>query len=406
MRRRTHTARGGGRSILYALAMFLTLLALLAPAARACRFWAAVGDGYPQEMIEEHLRSGASSNLRVLGLSNPDGWGFGWLLPASIPAPIERAIIRRGGEPASDPWSREFDSAVDEMIAMRPSLMVGHVRHCSAGYDTCRCGIPNPHPFERDGFLFGHNGHIPIDVLVALLLENDPDYLDQHRPGYVGDYIDSELYFLYLLKAMHEHPELTRVEALRQAILRLTIITDSRLNFVLASGDTLFALRYVPTPEGDPVRYYPGNVSAPSFWVAASQVVGSNPAEWGTIPAKSLALLVPGHDAVFVPIGGASDVSTPLPETAVSRAHPNPSGTRISIPVVSPAGGGEVSIAIIDAGGRLVWHASRSVAAGQGTFPLVWDERDSAGRRVPSGSYSCRITTSTGTRSERLIVVR
>jgi predicted glutamine amidotransferase len=394
-----------GRSLVFAT---LLLLLPLLPVSRAhaCRFWAVVGDGYPQDLIEDQMRSGTSANLKELASSHSDGWGFMWFLPASIPAPLDRAIVRRSRAAADDPWSGEFDAAVDEMIAARPNVAVGHIRHCSDEGDSCRCDIPDPHPFQRDGFFFAHNGTIPVNALLALLREDDPDYLTHHPPDYAGEYIDSELYFLYLLKAMGEHPEMTRVEALRLAIFRLAGVTNSRLNFVLVSGDTLYALRYVPTIEGDPVRYYPANAQAPSFWVASSQALGSHMPDWGTIPPRSLALLVPGQGAIFYPVGGTLDSPSIPRGQGDGRVRPNPARADVLIRIAAPASGGDVLVEVVDAQGRVIWRTRRAVKADAGTFDVTWDGRDLDGRAVPCGSYFCRITAGAETRTERITVVR
>ncbi len=399
-------------------ARFLLAASCILPqAAQACRFWALVGDGYPQEMIEDHLRSGSSANLKGLASSHPDGWGFAWRLPPSIPAPLDRPIIRRSRVAADDPWSGEYDAAVDEIIAASPNIAVGHIRRCSDQRDSCRCEIPNPHPFQREGFLFAHNGTIPVDVLISLLLEDDPEYITHHPPDYAGAFIDSELYFLYLLKAIDAHPEMTRVEALRQAIFRLAGVTNCRLNFVLVSGDTLYALRYVPTIEGDPVRYYPANVPSPPFWVAASQALGSHMPDWGTIPPRSLAVLVPGEEAVFYPVGVTLDLPTTPPggwmRGEMSGVRPNPARADIVIrvPASAPVEGvtlesGDVTVEVLDAQGRVIWRSARGLRAEGRAIEVRWDGRDLQGHVVPCGSYFCKITTGAETRTERITVIR
>jgi len=275
------------------------------PAPHECRFWALIGSGYDPTVIQEHLRAGAITNLRRLASWNRDGWGFSSWLDDEAGLKLDGPLIRRGGPPADHEHDPDYDRAVQEIARLKPRAVIGHVRAGSSGH----WGLPNPHPFEHEGLTFAHNGTISVEVLLDLLTQGDREYFQRHPTEYVNGYIDSELYFMYLLRARRDHPELRGAEAWRRAIRLLSSrVPDSRLNFVMTDGDTLYALRCAGYDFYDAVRYFPASAKpdprplhAP-WWVVASEVVGSTESGWGEIPARTLAVLAPGRPAEFIPI--------------------------------------------------------------------------------------------------------
>jgi predicted glutamine amidotransferase len=390
-----------------------------APRSHACRFWGLIGSGYPRNLLNDQLRAGTVANLRTLGGANRDGWGLASYLPDSARLFLNHPIVRRGGPPANDPHDPDYDLAVDEMIHWRPRAALGHVRAGSSGH----WGIPNPHPFEHEGLSFAHNGTLPEQTLAALLTHDDADYLENHPPDYVNGYIDSELYFLYLLKYRHQHPSLSLVESLHGAVQRLAgIVPDCRLNFVMTDGDTLYALRCSLYDDYDPVRYCPSRESTPDpagrspYWVVASQILGSDPAPWGTIPRRTLAVFVPGQVPEFIPVdkplfGMAQDDLKPAAGSEESDrvmmgpARPNPTRGDLRIPIRVPSQGAEVRWEIWDAGGRSV-RAGGPVSLGAGNQELIWDGRDAQGVRAPNGTYFCRLQAGAETFAQRFTVIR
>ncbi|MCK4302958.1 MAG: class II glutamine amidotransferase [Candidatus Eisenbacteria sp.] len=274
------------------------------------RFWALVGSSYPAQLLTDQLQDGTLQNLKALGTMDSEGWGFASYPCESTVNCLNMPLCRRGGPPADDEHDPDYDLAVDEMSLLRPKAAVGHVRRASCG----AFAIPNPHPFQHEDMLFGHNGTVDVPTLMQLLLEGDPDYLDTHLPEYAphsvhpSGHIDSELYFLYLLKFAHQHPALTRAEAMRQAVANLNaaLPREVRLNFVMTDGDTLYALRF---HDSEGVRYFPGDYDphgSPqvlSYWTVASEPLGSD-GVWGTIAEKTLGVFVPGQVPSFLSIQG------------------------------------------------------------------------------------------------------
>ncbi len=93
------------------------------------------------------------------------------------------------------------------------------------------------------------------------------------------------------------------------------------------------------------------------------------------------------------------------PESRLDRgAAPNPfdatTTIRYSLQVAGP-----VSIALFDAGGRLVREWTRSEQS-PGDHAITWDGGDDAGRRLPAGVYLVRIRTQRGDSTRRLVLSR
>jgi predicted glutamine amidotransferase len=387
------------------LASFLGLLLESAPQeAGACRFWGLVGGRYPRDLVRDHLRDGSVTNLKELGGGNRDGWGFGYFLRRSSQPQPSGPICLRGGTPANHPEDPDYDLAVDELSRLRPRSVLGHVRAGTSGH----WGIPNPHPFEHEGIIFAHNGVLSEGMLVGLLTADDARYLERHPPDYVNGNIDSELYFLYILKSIHQQPGGSKSEGIIHAVREIERVSPGcRLNFVMTAGDTLYALRYSAYDEGDPVRYYPGNVPTSFYWVAASTVMGSDREGWGTIPARSLGVFVGRRRPVFIPV----DAPEPLGDERsaigprIGVAWPNPARDSVEIPAFLPPEGADVTLMVIDPQGRLIredgprWY-------GPGQAQIRWDGRAHDGRRVASGSYFLRVQIGAVERRERITLVR
>jgi len=278
-----------------------------------CRFWSLIGSEYPGDLIRDQLLDGSPYNLRDLGAGNPDGWGFVAYPALTEEAPLALPLARRGGPPADDPYDPDFGRAAQELSTLRPRAVLGHVRLASSNHK----GVPDPHPFARRQLSFAHNGSLNAAALRQLLVNYLPTHPLEYDEGIgsVGP-IDSELYFLFLLRYAEEHPALRFAEALRRGVAELAqngdvvIGDDPTLNFVLTDGDTLYACHYYDlTPNA--VRYYPALAfggGESSYWVVASQALGSHAEGWSEIAAHTLGVFVPGRVPEFLAIEpGAGD---------------------------------------------------------------------------------------------------
>jgi len=101
-----------------------------------------------------------------------------------------------------------------------------------------------------------------------------------------------------------------------------------------------------------------------------------------------------------------TDVATPSLTSAwaVRNAWPNPFGGEVHIEYVAPANGGQHTVAVYDAAGRLVSVLFSGRRDG-GAHQLQWDGRDAGGRRVASGVYFVRVHSRDATSVGRKLVL-
>jgi hypothetical protein len=193
-------------------------------------------------------------------------------------------------------------------------------------------------------------------------------------------------------------------------------VSPQRLNFVLTHGDTLWACRCVGSDAYDPLRFYPGVTNPPSpYWVVCSTVVGSDSLDWGTFPALSVGMFLPGRSPVFAPLAVPGAVSDPDggadPPGPGDRSdwlgapRPNPTGGPVLIPVGSASLLSPARVEIWSASGALVWEdgEARPIRARDGQ-EFLWPGCDRDGRAVPPGVYFCRVRAG-GLHVERKITV-
>ncbi len=203
----------------------------------ACRFWAAIGKEIPAPIIEQQLLTDEYS-LKSLGRINRNGWSVGYYEGTN-------AVVYRGKESADkDP---AFNKAVKIVSELRPSLVGSHIRQAASG---CR-DVPNPHPFIRENngktWMFGHNGVITKNILIDLIGE---EYLKLNPPSVCADnppssWVDTELYFIYLLKNIEEQQG-DVIKGLKKGLIALQEKiggAGGSLNFFLSDGETLWAFR-------------------------------------------------------------------------------------------------------------------------------------------------------------------
>lgn len=174
----------------------------------------------------------APRSLARLSREHPDGWGI---------ATFERARsawqVHKGTERAYE------DSRFHEIAGRSEGhLLVAHVRQKTVGPTR----LENTHPFERDGWLFAHNGTVKaIDVVRSRA--------SKARLAEVQGDTDSEVLFAHLLTRLDEAglaklgDEAARVAATKvveTAARRLREENVGAFNFLLSDGHTTFAHRF------------------------------------------------------------------------------------------------------------------------------------------------------------------
>jgi predicted glutamine amidotransferase len=184
------------------------LFGMLAPDPVAARFW---------------LLSASDSVLRQ-SHRNPDGTGLAYYVG-------RQPVVEK--HPIAAHQDREFAA---EARQVRSHLFIAHVRHATQGEPR----LENTQPFAHDSLVFAHNGNIDG-------LENLPVSLGPFE----GD-TDSERYFALLRHHISNAPD--KLTGIRETVSRvMKNYTYTSLNFLLADGDFLYALR-IPGMEGLYVR--------------------------------------------------------------------------------------------------------------------------------------------------------
>lgn len=190
----------------------------------------------------------APRSLARLSREHPDGWGI-----AIFDRTRASWRVHKGTERAYE------DTRFHEIAARSEgNVLVAHVRQKTVGPTR----LENTHPFERDGWLFAHNGTVKaIDVVRA--------GASKARLAEVQGDTDSEILFAHLLTRLDEagltklHDEATRSTAtlvIEEAAKKLREQNVGAFNFLLSDGATCFAHRFgrslfiLERSPSDPVR--------------------------------------------------------------------------------------------------------------------------------------------------------
>ena len=156
---------------------------------------------------------------------NPDGFGLGTFEPDGSPEVDKQPLAAH----VAELFARE---AREECS----TTFVAHVRHASVGDLT----LENTHPFVLDGRIFGHNGVL-----------GDLDRIEAELGDLRGELLgstDSERLFALITRHIRDHGGDVRagiVSAVRWLAAEIELYS---LNFVMATAEELWALRY---PEGN-----------------------------------------------------------------------------------------------------------------------------------------------------------
>ncbi|KPJ73594.1 hypothetical protein AMJ52_03500 [candidate division TA06 bacterium DG_78] len=370
--------------------------------AHNCRFWGIIFSG-SDSSFENTIRSHLDS-LKSLGTNNPDGWGICYYLAPD--SSVLLPVISRG-EPSA-PIDLRYDRVVNDLVNYVEGSAIAHVRSGSSGLTS---GIPDPHPFKRDGFyrdfhmLFAHNGLVPVDALLALIQSIDPTYLALNPPDYAPDYLDSDLYAIYIMEMIDVYHNYSIEECIKLAITKIdsALGTNSaQFNFVMSDGSTLWALHYTkPSERGFTLYYYP-HEEISDYWVAASKPLDTLESWWVAVPNSTLVTLKPNQPPQLINIFLRD--AQPSLGSGFGLIHPNPftTNTMITYHLLQTS---DISLKIYDVTGRLV----RTLSTGtenSGFYTVPWDGRDSRGVKLANGTYYCSLDIDEDKHVEKILLVK
>lgn len=370
-----------------------------------CRMWAMV-TADSMSSLDALVRRQLDS-LQDLGWRNADGWGIAYYIRPDSNARL--TVIRRG-EPAA-PKDPRYAQAVDEMAKYGSDGGVAHVRKASAGLTT---GIPGPHPFDRRSgvidlrILFAHNGAIPTATLLELIQALDPGFLIRNPPDYSPNYIDSDLYCLYILENIDTYLDSTIEACIRTAVTRidsaLGIYSASFLTFVMTNGTTIWALHFADeSPNVYSLYYYP-DTGLSRTWVAASEPLDTYSAYWKEIPNKFLVTLTPGKVPLFTQLSWPKTVvrENSGSDLAINYRSVNHRIAAITFTLSWP---GQCKIDIYDAIGRRVRRLADGPRAA-GSYVIYWNGRDDRNNTLPSGNYFCSLSIDGMVSTEKMVLLQ
>jgi len=201
-----------------------------------CRFLGIVSaESIPYRILLKEI----PKSLSILSREHFDGWGIA----------VYRSSLNPEEKP-SDSWalykgiqSAEKDKAFHEISSkISGEVLISHVRRRTVG----PVSLENTHPFERNGWVFAHNGTI-----------KDRDYLrsgiSPSQMKKIKGETDSELFFNFLLSRWEEKgllasPDQEKMdEVLKEVVRDVSLRPDfGELNFLLSNGSTLYTYRLGP----------------------------------------------------------------------------------------------------------------------------------------------------------------
>ncbi|OGC42152.1 hypothetical protein A2Y85_00945 [candidate division WOR-3 bacterium RBG_13_43_14] len=347
----------------------------------------------PAQMITDHLMA-----FRGLGYSNDDGWGIGYYVATSSSNHL--AVIRRG-EPSA-PYDPRYVHVIGELLNSASRSAIAHVRRASSGPLE---GIPDPHPFLRHGIfrdfemIFAHNGTIPISPLYSLIQKTKPGYLALNPADYCPDYLDSDLFAIFIMQMIDLHPDSSVESCIKIAINQLAALitnTDAQFNFTMTDGHTLWAVKFsLGASDAVSLYYYPG-ISESDFWIVASEPLDTSKL-WLAIPCSTLVKLVPDQAPVLIPLIDSDSSAFFTPSLEI--LYDNPGRLPVEIRYRNNA---PTSIKIYDISGQLVTNFTLPYRQ-QGT--VIWYGLDRHQRLISAGNYFCQMILPDTTCSIKLTIL-
>jgi len=182
---------------------------------------------------------------------NGDGFGVGWYAPELA----ERPAVFRSITPA---WNNANLRSLAGVVAS--PCVLAHVRAATTGMPVAET---NCHPFQRDGYLFMHNGHVGSfrNIRRALLASLCDDAFNM----VMGSTDSEHLFALFIdeMVGLNTEEEDALATCLNRAVWRtIDFVRDlggghpSYLNLAVSDGHRAAACRFTDDPTGSPESLY------------------------------------------------------------------------------------------------------------------------------------------------------
>ncbi len=249
------------------------------------------------------------SAFSARALEHPNGWSVAYTAQAPPPG-WTRAFVLRGGDMAGD-GSRlhpRYALAIKELLAGNRAGMVALLD----APDTAACapGKPNPHPFQRDGWLFLHDGALDIEPLTTGIW-NAPrgTEWDAFKIAHPRDYDGNgdstrgnagEIYFLALLYDISRQASVPL--AVRHTLMhfaQLPGFEEHSFNAVLQGEDTTWVLRWAGSDASRYRIFYTRTLTGEYCITDSLPAVGP---EWQELPDFTLARFPFGGEVELLPV--------------------------------------------------------------------------------------------------------
>jgi glutamine amidotransferase class II-like protein/putative metal-binding protein len=285
------------------LGFILMFMLILSGTSLACRMYGVISNDLPNGLLQNHLVD-APNSLWELSHDQLDGWGIAYYPDYADPALIERGATRAYND-------SNYDTVVEDINDSEPKITVAHIRTCTSGCcDHANDTVANPHPFYRNKngkmWTFTHNGGVSKtrmdDLLGDYLIANPPNGSDipacnPENPDLV---VDSELYFLFVLKKIEENGW----HAVNGIVEAVTSMIDAGegggINFIMSDGTTVWGFR-----KGNTLSY--SYDAANGYSAVASQPTSSDGAGWTTMIDYQLVVLTAGSAPLVMDVRDFSD---------------------------------------------------------------------------------------------------
>jgi hypothetical protein len=349
-------------------------------------------------VVDDYLRD--PGGWAAQAATHDRGWSVAWRGDALT-------IVRRGGGSAliDGAFNPRYAAAIDEMLPARRAAILALLDPPDPVASSP--GKPNPQPFERDGWLFLHDGSIGVEAITmqdwrapwgdawdAFKLAHPRDY-DGNGDSTRGE--ASEIYGLLFLYELQCGPG-DASDALERVIWHLAALEGSagfQFNALALSAGGLWAVRYAPgDAEGYPVYY--GLTSDGEHCVTDALPPSG---QWRSLPNFTIARFPPDGPVELRPLasGAIDDAPAPAPFAIALRALRSPAIPPLRLECALPPGAG-ARLELWSVDGRRV--ATLPVAAG--SRDVRWELPGT----IASGVYLARLRSGSQSAGARLAILR